>query len=106
MQVVCESAVTFRPSAVHILQKGMKRPLLAVLAIGMLSACAGISAPGSTKSETPLQGLATTGQRMSQVQSVKFDLAGTLTLTLSQQLVDELRAKGGSQFFFIDAATT
>jgi len=84
----------------------MKRPLLAILAIGMLSACAGISAPGSTKSETPLQGLATTGQRMSQVQSVKFDLAGTLTLTLSQQLVDELRAKGGSQADLLSGTTT
>jgi hypothetical protein len=84
----------------------MKRPLLAILAIGMLSACAGISAPGSAKSETPQQGLATTGQRMSQVQSVKFDLAGTVTLTLPQQLVDQLRAKGGSQANLLGSTTT
>lgn len=84
----------------------MKRPLLAILAIGMLSACAGISAPGSAKSETPQQGLATTGQRMSQVQSVKFDLAGTVTLTLPQQLVDQLHAKGGSQADLLSSTTT
>ncbi|HEX9548124.1 MAG TPA: hypothetical protein VF942_12355, partial [Acidimicrobiales bacterium] len=84
----------------------MKRPLLAILAIGMLSACAGISAPGSAKSETPQQGLATTGQRMSQVQSVKFDLAGTVTLTLPQQLVDQLHAMGGSQADLLSSTTT
>ncbi len=84
----------------------MKRPLLAILAIGMLSACAGISAPGSAKSETPQQGLATTGQRMSQVQSVKFDLAGTVTLTLPEQLVDQLHAKGGSQADLLSSSTT
>lgn len=106
MPVVCESAVTFGPWAVHILQRRMKRPLLAILAIGLLSACAGISAPGSAKSETPQQGLATTGQRMSQVQSLKFDLAGIVTLTLPQQLVDQLRAKGGSQAELLSSTTT
>ncbi len=84
----------------------MKRPLVAILAIGVLSACAGISAPGAAKSETPQQGLATTGQRMSQVQSLKFDLAGTVTLTLPQQLVDHLRARGGSQAEFLSSTTT
>ncbi len=84
----------------------MKRPLLAILVIGTLSACAGIAAPGSAKSETPQQGLAATGQRMSQVQSLKFDLAGTVTLTLPQQLVDQLRARGGSQADLLSSTTT
>ena len=84
----------------------MKRPLVAILAIGLLSACAGISAPGAAKSETPQQGLATTGQRMSQVQSLRFDLAGTVTLTLPQQLVDQLRARGGSGAELLSSTTT
>src|SRR2546425_2011519 len=84
----------------------MKRPLLAIVAIGLLSACAGIAAPGSAKAETPQQSLAATGQRMSQVQSVKFDLAGTITLVLPQQLVDQLHAKGGSQASLLSNTTT
>jgi hypothetical protein len=84
----------------------MKRPLVAVLAIGLLSACAGITAPGAAKSETPAQSLATTGQRMSQLQSAKFDLAGTVTLTLPQQLVDQLKAKGDSTANYLSSTTT
>lgn len=84
----------------------MKRPLLAIVAIGLLSACAGIAAPGTAKSETPQDSLKATAQRMSQLQSVKFNLAGTVTLTLPQQLVDQLRAKGGSQASFLSSTTT
>lgn len=83
----------------------MKRPLVAVLAIGLLSACAGITAPGAAKSETPTQSLAATAQQMSQLQSVKFDLAGTVTLTLPQQLVDQLKAKGGSSASYLSSTT-
>jgi hypothetical protein len=84
----------------------MKRPFFAILAIGLLSACAGIAAPGSAKSETPQDSLKATAQRMSQVKSVRFDLAGTVTLTLPQQLVDQLRAKGGSQANLLSGTTT
>lgn len=84
----------------------MKRSLLAILAIGLLAACAGIAAPGAAKSETPQESLKATAQRMSQLQSLKFDLAGTLTLTLPQQLVDQLRAKGGSQASLLNSTTT
>lgn len=83
----------------------MKRPLVALVALG-LAACAGLTAPGSTRSETPAHSLAAAGQRMSQLQSLRFDLAGTYTLTLPQQIVDQLRAKGGAQANFLSGATT
>jgi len=84
----------------------MKRPLVALLAMGLLAACAGVSAPGAARSETAQQGLATTAQRMSQLKSVKFDLAGTATLTLPEALVDQLRAKAGSQAGLLSSTTT
>ena len=84
----------------------MKRPLVAILAVGLLAACAGVRAPGAAKSETPAQSLAATGQAMSQQKSVEFNLAGTATLTLPQQIVDQIRAKGGSQASFLSTTTT
>ena len=74
--------------------------------MGLLAACAGVSAPGAARSETAQQGLATTAQRMSQLKSVKFDVAGTATLTLPQALVDQLRAKAGSRAGFLSSTTT
>ena len=75
----------------------MKRLLAAVFAVGLLSACAGIAAPGAAKTETPQQSLSQTGKAMGQVKSVKFDLNGTVNVTLPQALVDQLKAKAGSQ---------
>ena len=75
----------------------MKRILLATLTIGLLSACAGVSAPAAAKSETPAQSLATTGKAMATLRSVRFDLTGTVTLALPQQVVDDLKAKAGSR---------
>src|SRR5207249_3877471 len=75
----------------------MKRVLGAALAAALLSACAGLSAPGATKTETPQQSLATTGKAMGQLKSAKFDVAGTVQVTLPQSLVDQLKAKGGAQ---------
>lgn len=67
------------------------------LTLGVLSACAGIAAPAAAKSETPQQSLAATGKAMAKLQSVRFDVKGTLTVTLPQQVVDQLKAKAGSQ---------
>jgi hypothetical protein len=75
----------------------VKRILLATLTIGLLSACAGVAAPAAAKSETPRQSLATTGKAMAKLRSVRFDLTGTVTLALPQQVVDELKAKAGSK---------
>ena len=75
----------------------MKRLFSALLAAGLLSACAGVSAPGATRSETPQQSLAASGKAMSQLRSAKFDLNGTIHVTLPQTLVDQLKTKGGSQ---------
>lgn len=84
----------------------MKHTSVAILAMGLLAACAGVGAPGAARSQTPQQSLATTGQRMSQLQSLKFDLAGTIALTLPQQLVDQLRARDGSPGGFLSTAMT
>ena len=89
--------VTFWPAVVHILVRAMKRLLAAALAAGLLSACAGVTAPGATKSQTPQQSLNSTGTAMSQLRSTRFDLNGTVHVTLPQALVDQLRAKGGAQ---------
>ena len=75
----------------------MKRVLGAALAAALLSACAGLSAPGATKTETPQQSLAATGKAMGQLKSAKFDVAATVQVTLPQSLVDQLKAKGGAQ---------
>src|SRR2546423_5804367 len=75
----------------------MKHVLGPALAAALLSACAGLSAPGATKPETPQQSLATTGKAMGQLKSAKFDVAGPVQVTLPQSLVDQLKAKGGAQ---------
>ena len=84
----------------------MKRTLVATLAVGLLAACAGVTAPAAARSETPQQSLATTGKEMAKLQSVKFDVTGTVTLTLPQQLVDQLRTKAGSQGNFLSSNMT
>jgi len=75
----------------------MRRTLVAVLAIGLLAACAGLNAPAASKSETPQQSLAATGKEMAKLKSVRFDAKATVSLTLPASLVDQLRAKAGSQ---------
>jgi hypothetical protein len=75
----------------------MKRIFSALLAAGLLTACAGVAAPGATKSGTPQQSLAASGKAMGQLRSAKFDVNGTVHVTLPQALVDQLRAKGGAQ---------
>jgi hypothetical protein len=91
---------------VHILKKALKRILVGTLALGLLSACAGVTAPAAARSETPQQSLSATGKEMAKLQSVRFDVTGTVTLTLPQQLVDQLRAKAGSQGSFLTSNMT
>jgi len=84
----------------------MRRTLVAVLAIGLLSACAGLNAPATAKSDTPQQSLAATGKVMAKLTSVRFDAKGTVSLTLPASLVDQLRAKAGSQSSFLSSNMT
>jgi hypothetical protein len=84
----------------------MKRTLVAMLAIGMLSACAGLNAPAASKSDTPKQSFAATGKQMANLKSVRFDAKGTVSLTLPASLVDQLRAKAGSQGSFLSSNMT
>lgn len=84
----------------------MKRTILATVAIGLLTACAGITAPASARSETPLQSLSATGTAMAKLQSVRFSVSGTVALTLPQQLADQLRAKAGSQGGVLSSSMT
>jgi hypothetical protein len=81
----------------------MKRLLATAVFAGILSACAGVSAAGLAKSETPQQSLSATGKAMSAVKSVRFDANGTVEVTLPQALVDQLKAKGGSQVGFLSS---
>ena len=84
----------------------MRRTLAAVLAIGLLSACAGIKAPAASKTDTPQQSLAATGKEMAKLKSVRFNVKGTINLTLPASLVDQLRAKAGSQGSFLSSNMT
>jgi hypothetical protein len=84
----------------------MRRTLVAVLAIGLLSACAGLNAPAAATTDTPQQSLATTGKQMAKLTSVRFDAKGTVSLTLPASLVDQLRAKAGSQGSFLSSNMT
>lgn len=95
--------VTFRRRAVPIVVKGMKRLLATAVLAGILSACAGIGAAGLAKSETPQQSLTTTGKAMSALKSVRFDAHGTVEVALPQALVDQLKAKGGTQTGFLSS---
>jgi hypothetical protein len=81
----------------------VKRLFAAAVAAGLLSACAGVAAPGATRSETPRQSLTATGKAMSQLTSARFDLNGTVDLTLPQALVDQLKAKGSPQTEFLSS---
>jgi hypothetical protein len=84
----------------------MRRTLVAVLAIGLLSACAGLSAPAASKSDTPQQSLAAAGKAMAKLKSVRFDAKATVSLTLPASLVDQLRAKAGSKGGFLSSNMT
>ena len=84
----------------------MRRTVVAVLAIGLLSACAGLKAPAASKTETPQQSLAATGKEMAKLTSLRFDAKGTVSLTLPASLVDQLRAKAGSQGSFLSSNMT
>jgi hypothetical protein len=84
----------------------MRRTLAAVLAIGLLSACAGVKAPAAFKSDTPQQSLAATGKEMAKLKSVRFDAKATVSLTLPASLVDQLRARTGSQGSFLSSNMT
>lgn len=81
----------------------MKRLLATALFAGILSACAGVNAAGLAKSETPQQSLNATGKAMSTLKSVRFDANATVQVTLPQALVDQLKAKGGSQAGFLSS---
>jgi hypothetical protein len=84
----------------------MRRTVVAVLAIGLLSACAGLNAPAASKTDTPQQSLAATGKEMAKLTSLRFDAKATVTLTLPASLVDQLRAKAGSQGSFLSSNMT
>ena len=84
----------------------MRRTLVAVLAIGLLSACAGLNGPAASKTDTPQQSLAASGKEMAKLTSVRFDATGTVSLTLPASLVDQLRAKAGSQGSFLSSNMT
>lgn len=84
----------------------MRRTLTALLAIGLLSACAGLSGPAASKTDTPQQSLAATGKEMAKLTSLRFDAKGTVSLTLPASLVDQLRAKVGSQGTFLSSNMT
>ena len=84
----------------------MRRTLTAVLAIGLLSACAGFNTPAASKTDTPQASLAATGKAMANLTSVRFDAKGTISLTLPASLVDQLRAKAGSQGSFLSSNMT
>ena len=84
----------------------MRRSLVAVLAIGLLSACAGLNGPAAAKTESPQQSLAAAGKAMANLKTVRFDAKGTVSLTLPASLVDQLRAKAGSQGSFLSSDMT
>lgn len=84
--------------------KGMRRVLVSLVAIGLLSACAGVVAPGAAKTETPQQSLATTGKEMAKLTSLRFD--ATATVTIPQALADQLRAKAGSHSGLLGSGST
>jgi len=84
----------------------VRRTLTAVLAIGLLSACAGFNTPAASKTDTPQASLAATGKAMANLTSVRFDAKGTISLTLPASLVDQLRAKAGSQGSFLSSNMT
>src|ERR1700730_14377660 len=93
-QIGPECHISDLPGAYSL--RNMRRTLVAVLAIGLLSACAGFKAPAASKSDTPQQSLAAAGKAMANLKSVRFDAKATVSLTLPASLVDQLRTKAGS----------
>jgi hypothetical protein len=83
----------------------VKRILTIALAIGLLSACAGVAMPSSTKADTPKESLAATGKAMAKLTSARFDATARVTLALPQALVDQLRVKAGPQAGFLSSNT-
>jgi hypothetical protein len=83
----------------------MRRGLIAILALGLLSACAGVMTPAA-RSENPKQSLQSAGAAMAKAKTVRFIAAGTITITLPQQVVAQLQAKAGSQSTLLGSATT
>ena len=83
----------------------MKR-LTAILATSLLTACAGVTAPAAARSETPVQSLTATGKQMAALRSARFDANGTVTLTLPQALVDQLRARAGARGSLLSTSMT
>jgi LppX_LprAFG lipoprotein len=75
----------------------MKRLLAVAVFAGLLSACAGVIAPGAAKSETTRQSLSATGKAMGALKSARFAVNGTITVKLPQGLADQLKARAGSQ---------
>jgi hypothetical protein len=69
----------------------MKRLLVAILAVGTMASCA---SPLGAQSETPQQALVGAVQKMSQLQTAKFDLSGTVTMHLPPQLGQLLNQAG------------
>ena len=70
------------------------RRLIAVLASAVaLAACA---SPFAGQAETPAQALAAASQKMGQLQSARFDLAGTVSMQLPPQLAALLNQEGSS----------
>ena len=84
----------------------MRRTLVAVLAIGLLSACAGLNAPAASKTDTPQQSLAATGNEMARLKSFRFDAKGTVSATLPASFANQLRARAGSQGSFLSGNMT
>ena len=83
----------------------MKRTLIALLTIGLLSACAGVMAPAAARSESPKQSLQSTQVAMAKVQMLRFDASGTATMTLPQAVVAQLKSKAGSQGSLLSSTT-
>jgi len=83
----------------------MRRGLIAIIAVGLLSACAGVMAPAA-RSENPKQSLQSTGAAMAKAKTVHFNATGTITITLPPQVVAQLQAKAGSQSALLGSTTT
>ena len=70
----------------------MKRVLIALLAVGLLAACASPLA----KQETPQQAVAAAASRATQLHSARFDLQGHVNLTFPPQLASLFAQSGAT----------
>ena len=84
----------------------MKRALIAVLAVGLLSGCAGGLSPATARSENPKESLQSTGTAVAKAMTVRFDASGTATITLPQPVVAQLQSEAGSQGSLLGTTTT